>query len=57
MNQLLMVIGAMAAPALVLRPGPVAAQQREVVNLPGAPAPNPNSVLSNAIKIGNMMWV
>ncbi len=32
------------------------AQQREVVNLPGT-TPNPNAVLSNAIKIGNMMWV
>ena len=37
--------------------GQLAAQQKEVVNLPGAPAPGPNSNLSNAIKIGNMMWV
>src|SRR5262245_25377138 len=36
--------------------GSLLAQQREVVNLPGA-TPNPNAVLSNAIKIGNMMWV
>jgi 2-iminobutanoate/2-iminopropanoate deaminase len=42
---------------LALHPGSVVAQQREVVNLPGAPAANPNPVLSNAIKIGNMMWV
>ena len=36
---------------------PELAAQREVVNLPGAPAANPNAVLSNAIKIGNMMWI
>ena len=34
----------------------VAQQKREVVNLPGS-TPNPNAVLSNAIKIGNMIWV
>ena len=36
--------------------GQLAAQQREVVNLPGS-TPNPNAVLSNAIKIGNTIWV
>ena len=36
--------------------GRLSAQKKEVVNLPGA-TPNPNAVLSNAIKIGNMMWV
>jgi 2-iminobutanoate/2-iminopropanoate deaminase len=35
---------------------PLVAQQKEVVNLPGATA-NPNAVLSNAIKLGNLMWV
>lgn len=34
----------------------LSAQQREVIDRPGV-TPNPNSVLSNAIKIGNMMWV
>ena len=56
MNKVLVVLVTIAAAALAL-PNIVAAQQREVVNLPGAPAPNPNSVLSNAIKIGNMMWI
>jgi 2-iminobutanoate/2-iminopropanoate deaminase len=37
--------------------GQAAAQQKEIVNLPGAAAPGPNSNLSNAIKVGNMMWV
>ena len=30
--------------------------QKEVVNMPGATA-NPNAVLSNAIKVGSMIWV
>ena len=43
---------------LVLSAAPLAAQQKkEVVNLPGSPAPTATSNLSNAIKIGNMMWV
>ena len=35
---------------------PLVAQQKEVVNQPGQTA-NPNAVLSNAIKLGNLMWV
>ena len=35
--------------------GQLGAQQKEVVNLPGAAAPGPNSNLSNAIKVGKMM--
>ena len=42
---------------LILVAGQLAAQQKEVVNLPGAPAPTPTSNLSNAIKVGNTIWV
>ena len=35
---------------------PLAGQQKEVVMQPGQTA-NPNAVLSNAIKLGNLMWV
>lgn len=43
--------------AAAILAAPAAAQQKkEVVNQPGATA-NPNAVLSNAIKLGNMMWV
>src|SRR6478752_2295606 len=41
---------------MVVLAGQSVAQKKEVVNLPGATA-NPNAVLSNAIKMGNMMWV
>jgi 2-iminobutanoate/2-iminopropanoate deaminase len=57
MNKVSAVFGMMVASALIALPGHLVAQQREVVSLPGAPAPNPNAVLSNAIKIGNMIWV
>ena len=52
MKKVAIVLGA----AVLAFAGSVSAQQKEVVNLPGATA-NPNAVLSNAIKVGNMMWV
>lgn len=52
MNKVSIVLGL----AVLALAGRLSAQQKEVVNLPGA-TPNPNAVLSNAIKVGNMMWV
>ena len=57
MKRVAVVLGIFTVMALMALPGRIAAQQREVVSLPGAPAPNPNAVLSNAIKIGNQIWV
>jgi 2-iminobutanoate/2-iminopropanoate deaminase len=59
MNQVSRIFGVLASIGVII-PMMLSAQQREVVNLPDAPAPNPSApapVLSNAIKIGNMMWV
>ena len=59
MNQVSRIFGVLALIGGTIS-GVLSAQQREVVNLPGAPAPRPDApppVLSNAIKIGNMMWV
>jgi 2-iminobutanoate/2-iminopropanoate deaminase len=50
-------IAAVLGLALLGIAGRAIAQQKEIVNLPGAAAPGPNSNLSNAIKVGNMMWV
>ena len=52
MKKVAIILGA----AVLVFAGQASAQKKEVVNLPGA-TPNPNAVLSNAIKIGNMMWV
>src|SRR5437868_4088789 len=60
MNKISRVVAVLTASVIGMSAGVLEAQQREVVNMPGAPAPNPNGpgpVLSNAIKIGNMMWV
>lgn len=49
-------VSAILGLAVLTLAGRLPAQQKEVVNMPGATA-NPNAVLSNAIKVGNMMWV
>jgi 2-iminobutanoate/2-iminopropanoate deaminase len=50
-------VAVIAGVAFAALAAPLAAQQKkEVVNQPGATA-NPNAVLSNAIKLGNTIWV
>src|SRR5438552_2924050 len=56
MKNVAAVLGTFAVLVLGAFPGQLLAQ-REIINPPGASAPNPNAVLSNAIKIGNQIWV